>query len=725
VLYILRIAATDYGKESTLLVKSPCPPDGVRGLSDTHSQQAARQPVTGVSDRMEQLLIAVSVYRTAADYNAIVFQLGQHDWTAARAPDRRGPAPPYEPPADLRERIADCIAAELLATAPDSGLPADSWVVDPWLAAELHRQLGIAGRRAELTAAHRRAAEYWQWRSAAWPQGRRQDLHDLLEARHHLFLADETDRACEVTRMICAQLHAWGDLGREAELIQGTLDLLPDGSAGWASWMLELGTIHQVRAELEEAQRCYATAVDTFATLGEHEGVARGQHSLGVLAQAQGDYRRAERHYRRSSLAESRAAGAVPVLSEPDAAVPDAAVPDAAVPDAAVPVRGSEAGAPIRLAASAPTRQPQLDLPAEVRKPPAPRLAPVVPPPRPVVPSPASARPTLPRPPASPVASPRLRAQRYPADGLPAGRWRPPARRRRVPAPRALLVVGLTVAAVAVPVLLLARPTAHATGPLRPSQLSPAAARLATAAWVAGQVSRSAVVGCDPAMCAALAQRGVPPGDLLTLGPDGPPDPLAANVLVATAALRAEFGERLAGAYAPEVLASFGSGPAEIEVRAVAPDGVPAFLAAIRNDLAARRQFGASLLANRNLLAPATARTELAAGDVDSRLLAALATVAHFQHVRIVAFGDAGPGAGAAVPLRSVIIAPAGPGSAGWARSVLSFLDAQEPPFRPAGAFRVTRAGAPDAVLVQYASPSPLGLLTTLSASSGWPLTHQ
>ena len=158
-----------------------------------------------------------------------------------------------------------------------------------------------------LIAAHRRAAEYWQWRAAAWPQDRRSDLHDLLEARHHLFLAGDAEQASELTHAVCAQLHAWGDLGREAELIQATLEKLPTRSSSRANWMHELGTIYQVRAEFGEAYRCYAGAVQMFALLGDFDGVSRGQHSLGVLAQAQGDYRRAERHYKRSSAAERRA----------------------------------------------------------------------------------------------------------------------------------------------------------------------------------------------------------------------------------------------------------------------------------------------------------------------------------------------------------------------------------------------------------------------------------
>jgi tetratricopeptide (TPR) repeat protein len=706
VLYILRIAATDYGKESTLLAKSPCPPDGDTGLPNTRAddngqpglervasgRQPAARPVTGVSSRMEQLVIAVSVYRAAADHNAILFQLGEQGWPTAPVADGRGPAPPYQTPADLTQLIASCAEAELIWTGPASADPAagaDCWVVEPWLADQLHRQLEAVGRRDELVTAHRRAADYWQWRAAAWPQGRREDLRDLLEARHHLFAAGDGERASMVTHSICAQLHAWGDLGREAELIESTLELVPGGTAEWADWMHELGTIYQVRREHDEARRCYSAALEMFATLGDYRGVARSQHSLGVLAQAQGDYRRAERHYRRSSTAEKRAAAQQQAAGSESSALPTEVIPARATRAAETPASTPTAAA---AAGGTPTATTS---PATM----------------PTATTPTAATPTA-------ITPTRTRG---------AGEAGPHVGRLRGRTGAIVLVLGLAAAAVAIIGVLLVRPGVHlrAGGPSAPAAVSPGAVRLAAAGWVASQVSRSAVVGCDPAMCAALAQRGVPAGDLLELGPGGAYDPLASNVVVATAALRAEFGERLADAYAPEVLAAFGEGSAAIQVRAIAPDGVATFTAAIRSDLEARREFGASLLRNRHLLLSAQAKAQLADGQVDSRLLATLATMADLQPLRVIGFGDAGPGADGAVPLRSVVIASIDAAGPGWGRSVLAFFDAQQSPYRPASAGRDVLPGYPNALRIQYASPSPLGLLTTSGASQGFPSTHE
>jgi hypothetical protein len=156
--------------------------------------------------------------------------------------------------------------------------------------------------------------------------------------------------------------------------------------------------------------------------------------------------------------------------------------------------------------------------------------------------------------------------------------------------------VALALAAVSVALAVeagraLATPhLASAEAPARtiPSVTAASATRDEAAAWVAGQVSGGAVLACDPAMCAALAQRGIPAGNLLVLGP-GSGDPLGSAVVVETAAVRNIFGGRLASVYAPEVLARFGTGAARIEVRIVAPDGTASYRRALATDIRAWR----------------------------------------------------------------------------------------------------------------------------------------
>jgi hypothetical protein len=238
-----------------------------------------------------------------------------------------------------------------------------------------------------------------------------------------------------------------------------------------------------------------------------------------------------------------------------------------------------------------------------------------------------------------------------------------------------------------------------------------AALRGRAAAWAAQQVSRGAIVACDPAMCSVLQANGVPTPDLLALRPSVP-DPLGSDVVIATAVVRSQFGGRLASVYAPVVLAHFGSGGTRIDVRAVAPDGSAAYRSALAADLAARRRAGAQLLHNPQLTATPAAQRDLLSGRVDARLLITVAAVAADWPVRIVAFGDAGPGASPGVPLRAAEVQTALPE---MLRRILGFLHAQRPPFRAAQSGIAGRAGRP-VLTIEFGAPSPLGLLQTQPA---------
>jgi predicted lipoprotein with Yx(FWY)xxD motif len=273
-----------------------------------------------------------------------------------------------------------------------------------------------------------------------------------------------------------------------------------------------------------------------------------------------------------------------------------------------------------------------------------------------------------------------------------AGRHRGHTRRRF---PLRVLVLGI-VAVVLVTAGVVAWIESQA--PSRQAAVSSAAEiRTMAAQWVAGQVSPSAIVACDPAMCSVLVASGVASGRLLPVGA-GTPDPLGSDVVVATLVLRSQFGSLLAGVYAPDVIASFGSGSNQIAIRVIAPSGAAVYDAALVSDRKARITAGTQLLGNSRITVPASARTQLRTGQVDARLLIMLAALAAQQPLRIVAFGDPSPGA--ATPLRSAEIVPKRTGA------VLVFLKAQRQPFLPVS---VTVTGA--ALSFGYAAPSPLGLL--------------
>ena len=280
----------------------------------------------------------------------------------------------------------------------------------------------------------------------------------------------------------------------------------------------------------------------------------------------------------------------------------------------------------------------------------------------------------------------------------------------------AVLAVSAAIAAVAIgtSTSTLATSSAKAarqanSGPQIPASLQAAATtRAAAARWIAAQVSPAAIVACDPAMCAALQASGVPAGRLLVLGTSAG-DPLGSSLVVATPALRSQFGARLASVYAPVVIASFGTGAARIDIRAVAADGTAAYDSALAADRSARIAAGRQLIDNRHITTSPAARALLQAGQVDPRLLTMLAALAAQQPLRILAFGDSSPGASAAVPLRSVQIAPASAAAHAVVRlrAMLSFLQAQQVPYLPTRAVLVGQS----ALSVEYAAPSPLGLL--------------
>jgi hypothetical protein len=87
---------------------------------------------------------------------------------------------------------------------------------------------------------------------------------------------------------------------------------------------------------------------------------------------------------------------------------------------------------------------------------------------------------------------------------------------------------------------------------------------------VAQQVSPAATVSRDPAMCGQLRRDGFPAGRLKSLPPRDRvlPD---SGIVVATPTVRSQFGPRLTAAEPPQVIASFGSGTARVDVRMIAP----------------------------------------------------------------------------------------------------------------------------------------------------------
>lgn len=263
------------------------------------------------------------------------------------------------------------------------------------------------------------------------------------------------------------------------------------------------------------------------------------------------------------------------------------------------------------------------------------------------------------------------------------------------------------------------RAAAHDGGKSAAEARRAAVIRNHAATWVAAQVSRTAVVSCDPAICQALRSQGFPPGELSVLGP-ATISPLNSDVVVATAPVRAHFGNLLSSVYAPAVLASFGSGQARIEIRQIAPHGVAAYRSELNADFRSRKADGAALLTFNQIVASATARRQLEAGQVNTRLLVTIAEMASVRPIYIVAFGSSAPGVGPDMPLRFADVTQADhaldpasrPLATTFVRSMAAFLRTRSAPYRPAYVGTERLAGAKSVLRIEFTAPSPFGLLS-------------
>jgi hypothetical protein len=149
----------------------------------------------------------------------------------------------------------------------------------------------------------------------------------------------------------------------------------------------------------------------------------------------------------------------------------------------------------------------------------------------------------------------------------------------------------------------------------------------------------------------------------------------------------------------------------------VAPRGVAAYRAAIRVDQAARKTNGSTLLTIRQITVSAIAHRQLAGGQVDSRLLLAVASLAGNMPIDIVQFGNIGHGAGPEIPLRFADLASNDPAahltSAAYLRSLLAFLNQLPAQVRPARIVHVPGPSGQAVLRVEFTAPSPLGLFGT------------
>ena len=286
------------------------------------------------------LLLGVSVYREPVDLYAVLFQAGLPDSSAETNPDRaaaarqiinilagvgiaadapldmasvpadiqtrlapyldelnRRPTPPYQVAPELGEQVTACQAVGLLTIIGENR--EQRFFVHRWTASELAAQAEHElGSR--LIVAHRQAAAYWQWRVRVWPQDEAADVHDLLEARHHLLQSTDINGATQLTDAICEKLETWGAWDEGAALIFDTLARLPPDHSRQVALIQQFGTLAFRRGDYDEAARQYQRALDISTRLRDQEGMASVYHNLGILASQRGDYGEAARQYQRA-----------------------------------------------------------------------------------------------------------------------------------------------------------------------------------------------------------------------------------------------------------------------------------------------------------------------------------------------------------------------------------------------------------------------------------------
>lgn len=301
-----------------------------------------------------------------------------------------------------------------------------------------------------------------------------------------------------------------------------------------------------------------------------------------------------------------------------------------------------------------------------------------------------------------------------PAPSAPAGAHMPAARRRFIAtAAIATVLVLLAAGSLGVAVaryITASRVLGESISPAE--QRAEAAARHRAAAWITQQVSHTAVISCDPLMCAALTADGFPARNVRVLGPTAL-YPLTSAVVVVTQAVRDLFGSSLSSDYAPAVLATFGSAEASITVRVIAPHGAAAYWRQFGADLKARKAVGLDLIGISAITLSATAKQQMLAGQPDARLLLAIAAAASRQPVDILDFGNIGPGSDQTIPLRFADLAEsdqaAHMASSAYLRALRANLGATG--YRPVRMVTVVLPSGYEALRIEFAAPSPLSLL--------------
>ncbi|HEY3685598.1 MAG TPA: hypothetical protein VGL93_21385 [Streptosporangiaceae bacterium] len=287
---------------------------------------------------------------------------------------------------------------------------------------------------------------------------------------------------------------------------------------------------------------------------------------------------------------------------------------------------------------------------------------------------------------------------------------------RRVPSRTARRAVTIGVAAVVVVAVAGAVLATRSADPKAANTGADpdAAARTAAAAWISHDVTAGTRMACERAMCARLRSTGVDGGDLVEIGGDAT-KLSGARLVVATRAVRERFGTALAYTIAPDVLGIFGVGPSRVEVRERSPYGLAAHDRAKAREQKSRQHAGLQLLNIPHVHTTSDAMHELAAGEVDNRLVYTLAKLARHHTLDIASFSGRGPYTGIDVPERVVDIDQVDGSSAIGDNpaigNALHTVRVQSGTFRAASAQLVGSGSGGGVLRITFTAPTPPNVL--------------
>ncbi|ABW16118.1 Tetratricopeptide TPR_2 repeat protein [Parafrankia sp. EAN1pec] len=205
--------------------------------------------------------------------------------------------PPLAIPQEFDTALTSLLELGLLSPTRDTGGQL-AFTVHRWTATAL---LSRATPH-DHTDAHHRAAAYWEWRVAVWPQDQYTDVTQLLEAGHHHLTTGAHDRIDQTTGAACQQLHTWGLWAWEEQICRHSLNRLPttDTSRLTAAFTQQLGMIAQLWGDYTTAENRYHKSLAIFQELGDQAGIANCYHQLGRITQERADYTTAENRYQKS-----------------------------------------------------------------------------------------------------------------------------------------------------------------------------------------------------------------------------------------------------------------------------------------------------------------------------------------------------------------------------------------------------------------------------------------